>query len=74
MKEGVLQHAAVAVAVWHPKLKNCLPLPITRSTGGRIGRQTYDRTKRSRFNHLGFLGLNFMNLLKRTWATGAMPL
>ena len=34
----------------------------------------YERTNRSRFSHLGFLGLNFMNLLQRTWATGAMPL
>lgn len=35
---------------------------------------THERTKRSRFSHLGFLGLNFMNLLKRTWETGAIPL
>lgn len=40
----------------------------------RARAETYERTKRSRFSHLGFLGLNFMNLLKRTWATGAMPL
>lgn len=39
-----------------------------------MGETTYERTKRSLFNHLGFLGLNFMNLLNRTWATGAMPL
>jgi hypothetical protein len=35
---------------------------------------THERTKRSRLSHLGFLGLNLMILLKRTWATGAMPL
>lgn len=34
----------------------------------------YERTKRSRLSHLGFLGLKVMNLLKRTWATGAMPI
>lgn len=42
-------------------------------TCGKLG-LTYERTKRSRFNHLGFLGLNFMNLLNKTWATGAIPL
>lgn len=40
----------------------------------RLDNGTYERTKRSRFNHLGFLGLNFMNLLNKTWAIGAMPL
>lgn len=35
---------------------------------------TYERTKRSRLSHWGFLGLNFRKRLKRTWATGAMPL
>ena len=69
MKEGILQHAAMAVA---------LELGERESTVGLAGqgqaKGTYERTKRSRFNHLGFLGLNVMNLLKRTWATGAMPL
>lgn len=44
-------------------LENNLPLEAT-----------YERTKRSRFNHSGFLGLKVMNLLNRTWATGAMPI
>lgn len=35
---------------------------------------TYDRTKRSRLTQSGFFGLNVMNLLKRTWATGAIPI
>lgn len=38
------------------------------------GGNTYERTNRSRFSHLGFLGLNLMNRSQRTWATGAMPL
>jgi len=36
--------------------------------------EPYERTKRSRFSHLVFLGLNLINRLKRTWATGAIPL
>jgi hypothetical protein len=36
--------------------------------------ETYERTKRSRLSQSGFLGLKVMNLLKRTWATGAMPI
>jgi hypothetical protein len=35
---------------------------------------SHERTKRSLLIHLGFLGLNFINLLKRTWETGAMPI
>lgn len=35
---------------------------------------TYDRTKRSRFTQLGFLGLKDINLLKRTWEAGARPM
>lgn len=35
---------------------------------------TYERTKRSRLTQSGFLGLKFMNLLNKTWATGAMPM
>lgn len=35
---------------------------------------TYERMNLSRLCHLGFLGLNLMNRLKRTCATGAMPL
>lgn len=35
---------------------------------------TYERTKRSLFSQSGFFGLKFMNLLKRTWATGAIPI
>jgi hypothetical protein len=36
--------------------------------------KTYERTKRSRLSQSGFLGLKVMNLLNRTWATGAMPI
>ena len=57
----------------------------SRISGGKEGPQisrsarsvrsyTYERTKRSLFNQSGFLGLNLMNSLKRTWAMGAMPL
>lgn len=65
VEDGILEHAAMAIAgprdqQW--QLRECNP------------GTTHDRTKRSRFSHLGFLGLNLMNLLKRTWAMGAMPL
>ena len=33
-----------------------------------------DSTKRSRLSHFGLFGLNLINLLHKTWATGAMPL
>lgn len=33
-----------------------------------------ERTNRSLFIHLEFLGLEFMILEKRTWAMGAMPM
>jgi hypothetical protein len=36
--------------------------------------EIYESTKRSLFNHFGFLGLNLKNLLKRTWDTGAIPI
>ncbi len=40
-------------------------------------KQTYacplERTNLSRLYHFEFLGLNFMNREKRTWATGAIP-
>jgi hypothetical protein len=35
---------------------------------------THERTNRSRLSHFGFLGLKVMNLLNRTWATGAIPM
>lgn len=67
-----MQHATVAVAV-----DICQPfrsvLQFGKLYSGGLG-IAHERTKRSRFNHLVFLGLNFINLLKRTWATGAMPL
>lgn len=47
---------------------------LGRHVAAHGGVTTHERTKRSRFSHLGFLGLNFMNLLKRTWETGAIPL
>lgn len=46
---------------------------FTSSSEHRVA-QTYERTNLSLLSHLGFLGLNLMNLLKRTWAMGAMPL
>lgn len=70
VEQSILQHASVSVAV---KGVRSVARHYVRTFGERM-KQTYERTKRSRFNHLGFLGLNFMNLLKRTWATGAMPL
>lgn len=45
---------------------------ITVDVPARIS--TYERTKRSLFSQSGFFGLKFMNLLKRTWATGAIPM
>jgi hypothetical protein len=36
--------------------------------------KTYERTNLSRLSQWGFLGLKVMNLLNRTWATGAMPI
>lgn len=35
---------------------------------------TYESTKRSLLSQFGFFGLKFRNLLKRTWATGAIPM
>ncbi len=67
VQQGILQHASVSVA----RKDGC----VSRVGGHADERpQTHERTKRSLFSHLGFFGLNFMNLLKRTWATGAMPL
>ncbi len=37
-------------------------------------RGTYESTNRSLLAHPGFLGLKVMNLLKRTCATGAIPI
>lgn len=65
MEESILEHASVAVA----------GEDLSEEVRGDISaRDTYERTKRSRPSHLGFLGLNLMNLFQRTWATGAMPL
>ena len=35
---------------------------------------TYESTKRSLLSQSGFFGLKFTNLLKRMWATGAIPM
>lgn len=69
VEERILEHAAVAVAGLgrnacqsHDFARGfslCLP-------SKRLGNGTYERTNRSRFSHLGFLGLNFMNLSQRT--------
>lgn len=69
MEEGILKHAAVTVAMKGGGQGNA-----RKKTAGENQDCTYDRTKRSRLSHLGFCGLNLMNLLKSTWATGAMPL
>ena len=44
------------------------------ASGPRRQSATYERTKRSRLTQSGFLGLKLMNLLNKTWATGAMPI
>lgn len=58
MEQSILEHAAVAVTVE-------LEVSGTSFLKDNLG-ATHERTNRSRFNHLGFFGLNFMNLLKRT--------
>lgn len=65
VQQSILQHASVTVT--ERKILGVIGIWVCF-----IG--THERTNRSRFNHLGFLGLNFMYLLKRTWATGAMPM
>jgi hypothetical protein len=71
VEEGILKHAAVAVA----GDENCqFFFSLNELVASAAGSKTYERTKRSRFNQSGFLGLKVMNLLNRTWATGAMPL
>lgn len=74
VKESVLEHAAVTVAK-HQSVRHLWyggGLPGCQGQG--VPGYTYERTKRSLFSQSGFLGLNFMNWLKRTWAMGAMPL
>lgn len=48
-------------------------LVVSRLRGGER-EETYESTNLSRLTQLGFLGLNFMNLLNRTCETGAMPM
>lgn len=67
MKKGILKHAAVTVATEGSAVSDGMTWEVEL-----LG--THERTKRSRFNQSGFLGLNFMYLLKRTWAIGAIPL
>lgn len=55
------------------KIVNSFP-PWCEFVASAAGSKTYERTKRSRFNQSGFLGLKVMALLNRTWAAGAMPL
>lgn len=66
VEEGILEHAAVAVAV------GAMSEDVSWNLGD--GGDTHERTKRSRLSQLGFLGLNLMKFFQRTWATGAMPL
>jgi hypothetical protein len=63
VEEGILEHAAVTVA-------DMISIIYSFWQPG----EPYERTKRSRLAQSGFLGLKFMNLLKRTWETGAMPI
>lgn len=44
-----------------------------KNSDARTHAWPFDRTKRSRLAHFESLGLKLRNLLKRTWATGAMP-
>jgi hypothetical protein len=57
VEESILKHAAVSVT----KAQNGQWMGA-----GRLLQLTYERTKRSRFNQSGFLGLKFRNLLNRT--------
>lgn len=66
VKESILKHATVTV----PDLVSYSSFSATETQK----RTTYERTKRSRLAQSGFLGLKLMNLLKRTWETGAMPI
>ena len=82
--QRILEHAAVAVAAGAGQPSCCvkrgarLDWPPLRIGKGREKKEraksTYERTKRSRLTQLGFLGLKVMNLLKTTWAKGAMPM
>lgn len=65
VKERILEHAAVAVAALGRNA--CQSHDFARGFSlGCLGEGTYERTNRSRFSQLGFLGLNFMNLSQRT--------
>jgi hypothetical protein len=83
VQQRILEHAAVTVAVRgvsvsHSNssgaLRKRLPKALTAIGTAQESGNTYERTNRSRFSQSGFLGLNLMNLLNRTWATGAMPI
>ena len=85
VQQSILEHAAVTVAVEGRLLGVVFswgaPSSSTRAkiflwwvSSGETQAGTYERTKRSRLAQSGFLGLKFMNLLNRTWATGAIPI
>lgn len=70
MQQSILEHASVTVPKQDKKKGSALKSPLSAEGLG----WTYERTKRSRLMKLGFFGLKVMNLLKRTWATGAKPM
>jgi hypothetical protein len=72
VEEGILEHATMPVAE-ASFVSPSSTSPMNESARVVVG-DTYERTKRSRLSQSGFLGLKRMNLLKRTWAMGAMPL
>jgi hypothetical protein len=84
VEESILEHAAVTVAARElvvayetresRAISSCSQMAEMGRANFRWREGTYERTNRSRFNHSGFLGLKVMNLLNRTWATGAMPI
>lgn len=65
----MIAHGRISLAP--PAAARCI---TAKGLGGVEVGSTYESTNLSRFTHLGFLGLNFMNLLKRTCETGAMPM
>lgn len=62
VEQSILKHASVAVAGRLLRSEARHVDDRTKARGGE-GERTHERTKRSRFSHFGFFGLNFMNLL-----------
>lgn len=62
VEQSILEHASVAVARGLLR-SEARHLDNRAKARGGEGERAHERTKRSRFSHFGFFGLNFMNLL-----------